>query len=83
MFLDLGGSGTPGGVRFGISDGYGLEANSYHTASTSFQMDSNWHYLVGVCDEAGGSVSLYIDGQLAATGSVAPVGPACSTARRR
>jgi len=72
MFLDLGGGGSPGGVRFGISDAHGLEANSYHTASTSFQMTSGWHYLVGVCDEAGGAVSLYIDGQLAAKGSVAP-----------
>jgi hypothetical protein len=72
MFIDLGGGGTPGGLRFGISDGYGLEGNSYHTAGSSFQMDNNWHYIVGVCDEAGGVVSLYIDGQLSTSGSVKP-----------
>ena len=72
VFLDLG--GTSDAIRFGISDAYGKLAASYHTASDSEVIDStsDWHYLVGVCDEAGGSVSLYFDGQLASTGGVAP-----------
>ncbi len=32
--------------------------------------DQNWHYLVGVCDEANSNVSLYIDGRLAASAVV-------------
>jgi len=29
--------------------------------------DGNWHHLVGVCDMAGGNVTLYIDGAVAGT----------------
>ncbi len=72
IFLDLGAGNSA--VRFGISDAYGKSANSYHTANSSLVLasTSDWHYLVGVCDEAGGNVSLYINGRLAASGSVAP-----------
>ena len=31
--------------------------------NSSFQPDSNWHHLVGVCDEPHGAVTFYIDGQ--------------------
>jgi len=30
--------------------------------------DGNWHYLVGVCDEIGGTITLYIDGSVAGSG---------------
>ena len=72
IFIDLGAGNNA--VRFGISDAYGKLGSSYHTAESSQKLDStsDWHYLVGVCDEAGGSVKLYIDGQLAASGAVSP-----------
>ena len=35
--------------------------------------DNNWHFVVGVCDETNGMVSLYVDGLLAAaSASIAP-----------
>lgn len=53
--------GAPGqDVRFYVRDalaaGYG--ANS----SFSLARDSQWHYIVGVCDGANGGTSLYVDG---------------------
>src|SRR4029077_6171226 len=33
-----------------------------------------WHHLVGVCNQPAGQVLLYVDGLLAAPGSVASVG---------
>lgn len=41
-----------------------------YTADSSVTLDGNWHHLVGVCDEANGAVSLYIDGALAASTSI-------------
>jgi hypothetical protein len=43
-----------------------------YTADSAFAPDGNWHHLAGVCDEANGQVSLYIDGQLAASSSIPP-----------
>ncbi len=45
-------------------------AGTVYTADSSFIPDSNWHHLVGVCDEANGKVSLFIDGLLAASTSI-------------
>lgn len=33
--------------------------------------DGNWHFLVGVCDEVNGAVSLYVDGSLAGSVPIA------------
>ncbi len=41
-----------------------------YTADSTFVPDGNWHHLVGVCDEANGQVSLYIDGSLAASTAI-------------
>lgn len=60
--------GAPGNcLRFSVRNAAGtvFSANSSINAYT----DSGWHHLVGVCDEANGAVSLYVDGVL--TGSVA------------
>ena len=43
----------------------------YSADNTTIQAtDDNWHYLVGVCDQAHSNISLYIDGQLAATATI-------------
>lgn len=60
--------GAPGNcLRFSVRNAAGtvFSANSSINANTA----SGWHHLVGVCDEAKGVVSLYVDGVL--TGSVA------------
>jgi hypothetical protein len=48
---------------------------TYYTANSTFTLanDSAWHFVVGVCDQINGTLLLYIDGRLAATGQV-PVG---------
>ncbi|HTV41732.1 MAG TPA: LamG-like jellyroll fold domain-containing protein [Candidatus Sulfotelmatobacter sp.] len=45
-------------LRFIVRDASG---NVYGAAS-GFALDGNWHHVAGVCDEAGGHVSLYVDG---------------------
>jgi hypothetical protein len=36
-------------------------------------LDNNWHFIVGVCDEVNGAVTLYVDGlQAAASASITP-----------
>ncbi|MGH7952926.1 MAG: LamG domain-containing protein [Limisphaerales bacterium] len=42
----------------------------YSADSTIEADDEVWHHLVGVCDEAHGKISLYIDGSLAASASI-------------
>ena len=44
----------------------------YSAAPTSVSPDNSWHLLVGVCDQAKGTLSLYIDGAIVGTGSVPP-----------
>jgi autotransporter-associated beta strand protein len=67
------------GTHIGAVDAYRFEvrnagATVYNANSTLIAgADTNWHYLVGVCDEAHGSVTLYIDGTNAATTTI-PVG---------
>ena len=45
-------------------------AGTVYTADSAFAPDGNWHHLVGVCDEAGGNIWLYIDGQIAASATI-------------
>lgn len=41
--------------------------NGIHNAVSALAPDGNWHYLVGVCDEATTNVYFYVDGALAGT----------------
>ena len=62
------GNGTAGGLRFFVRNAAGTTS----TASTSYvpANDGRWHHVVGVCDEAGGHVYLYMDGVLVGTGAI-------------
>jgi hypothetical protein len=64
--LDTGSTG--GAVRFfgHNASGAGFAA----TSSTIIANDGLWHHLVGVLDEAGGHVFLYMDGKQIASGTV-------------
>jgi hypothetical protein len=53
-----------GDYRFAVCDNKGDVAAA--TANTG--PDGTWHYLVGVCDEIGGSLTLYIDSVAVASG---------------
>lgn len=55
------------GFRFFVRDAL----RQTHNCNSTVLPDSLWHHLVGVCDESSGSLSLYIDGRLAATAAVA------------
>ena len=58
--LDEGSTIRSTGVRFYVRDAL---ANGYDASSTVLLgNDSNWHFVVGVCDEANGKTSLYVDG---------------------
>ena len=72
--------------KYGVSDAFnlGLDSQSTHNfqfyvrnaagteyaADSSIAPDGNWHHLVGVCDEANGVISLYVDGHLQKTNSI-------------
>jgi hypothetical protein len=64
--------GTPRKFRFLVrgADGQGYQAQSqvvpYDLASTL----PTWHHLLGVCDQPNGKLSLYVDGLLAASGTL-------------
>jgi hypothetical protein len=47
-------------------------AGTIETVNTPTSPDGKWHHLVGVCDEAGGSLYLYEDGVRQSTGSITP-----------
>ena len=55
---------------FAVVNASGVAANAF--SSTDLSTDSNWHYMVGVCDESNGVVSVYIDGQLQGTAAITP-----------
>jgi len=59
--LDEGASGTD--LRFEVRNAAGTAYNANSTVN--LQTDTGWHFLAGVCDEANGNVSLYVDGALA------------------
>ena len=65
--LDTGGSG--GAFRFVVHNAAGTLSSA---TATGFLPDGNWHHVVGVCDQASGSIRLYVDGKSQGTGSVAP-----------
>ena len=58
--LDTGADGnTPShDFRFLIREASG----AVYAVNSTFQPDGQWHYLVGVCNEAAGYMALYIDG---------------------
>jgi len=64
-------TGAPGGyLRFGVHNA----ANVSFTANSSVSIanDGLWHHVVGVCDEAGGHLYLYMDGVQIASGTITP-----------
>lgn len=66
------------GYRFFVRDASGAT----HTASSSVTPNGSWHHLVGVCDEANGLVTLYINGQVAASATITPGAGILSSARQ-
>ena len=64
--MDTGGSG--GAFRFFVRN----SATTIFSVNTSVLPDSNWHQLVGVCDQANGRISFYIDGAAAGTAAITP-----------
>ncbi|MGH7979150.1 MAG: LamG-like jellyroll fold domain-containing protein, partial [Limisphaerales bacterium] len=70
--LDLGATTPSTAFRFTVRDLSGGE----HDARGTIVPDGNWHYVVGVCDEASGNVLLYVDGALNASNNFdAPISP--------
>ena len=70
-----------GGEQFNLDCGAGSHAFRFfvrdasgnaHLANSSVVLNSKWHHLVGVCDEANSNVVLYVDGVNAAAGSITP-----------
>jgi hypothetical protein len=58
--LDEGSSALATGLRFYVRDALG---NGYDASSSlALGNNSNWHFVVGVCDEVNGKTSLYVDG---------------------
>ncbi len=68
--IDEGASGSA--LRFGVR--VAASPNTFIGANSAVKLgnDSNWHFVVGVCDELNGTVFIYVDGQLAATNHIAP-----------
>jgi hypothetical protein len=62
--LDTGGSG--GAFRFVVHN-----AADVLTSTAGSLPDGNWHHVVGVCDQANGTIRLYVDGKSQGTGSIA------------
>jgi hypothetical protein len=48
----------------------GANGTAYNANSTVNAFNSGWHFLVGVCDEASGNVSIYVDGILSGSASI-------------
>ena len=63
--------------RFFVRDASG----GTHGASSKILPDGNWHHLVGVCDEVNSNVTLYVDGSVAASTSIAPHSGLLSSSR--
>jgi hypothetical protein len=66
--------------RFFVRDASGAA----HIALSNIQPDPGataWHHLVGVCDEANGNVTLYVDGVAAATAAISPGSGILSSSR--
>ncbi|MGA2245972.1 MAG: DUF2341 domain-containing protein [Verrucomicrobiota bacterium] len=64
------GNNTAGDLRFFVRNAAGTVSSA---GSTAFlENDGLWHHVVGVCDEAGGNVYLYLDGNEVASASITP-----------
>jgi hypothetical protein len=69
--LDEGSSVNPTGLRFYVRDAL---ATGYDASSAvKLGNDSNWHFVVGVCDGAHGKTFLYVDGVLVGSATI-PLG---------
>src|SRR6185312_9730317 len=67
FILDTGGSAN-GALRFFVRNAAGTVSAA--TSSYLPANDGKWHHVVGVCDEAGGHVYLYMDGVQLASGTI-------------
>lgn len=67
--LDNGGPGNS--LRLEVRDA-GAGDHSATNQFNSFKLgnDSNWHFIVGVCDQANSSLLLYLDGRLVGKGTI-------------
>jgi len=71
-----------GGEQFNLDTGAGSHAFRFfvrdansgaaHLANGNTGPNGNWRHLVGVCNESGGVVTLYVDGGVNASGTIAP-----------
>jgi hypothetical protein len=65
--------GSPRTFRFLVRDavGNGYVALSSITPGNPLTTAATWHHLLGVCDQPAGTVSLYVDGVLTGSGTIA------------
>ena len=69
--LDMGSTiGSQYYPRFFVRDAAGAAHVASGTAAAN-SFDGNWHHVVAVCDEVNGQVSLYFDGRLNASATIA------------
>jgi len=62
---------TANSLRFEVRNAAGTVYNANSTVSVNTAANQNqWYHLAGVCDEANGLVSFYVDGQLAGTAAI-------------
>lgn len=72
------GASTSGDLRFFVRNAAGT--TSVASSGTTVAADGLWHHVVGVCDEAGGHIYLYLDGnQIASQAITAGSGILAST----
>lgn len=62
------GNGSTGTLRFIVRNAAGTSCSA--GSSKQLKDDGLWHHVVGVCDEAGGNLYMYLDGQLVASGTI-------------
>jgi hypothetical protein len=68
--LDQGSTTVATALRFYVRDALG---NGYDASSPiKLASDSNWHFVVGVCDGINGKTSLYVDGVLVGSAVIPP-----------
>ena len=64
------GAGAAGDLRFLVRNVSGTVSSA--SSTISINNDGLWHHVVGVCDEAGGHVYLYLDGRQVASATITP-----------
>ena len=66
--------GNPRKFRFLVrgANGQGFQALSQVNPYDIYSLQPTWHHIVGVCDQPNGAVYIYVDGTLAASGSIPP-----------